>query len=288
MSIANKNPKILDEVMSFRSDVDHRKELQRAIDLIEAGSILVVVGAGMSEAAGLATFRGPRGCYTKETERDLRTHTFQNPHTRGRFFMFLENVVSNPEIQPTNCHLFLKRLIDNRKIIRIYTQNIDCLEKEAGIPDSLVVQCHGSVETGSCRSPDCGEKYDAPFMIEAMKVMRSNIIDEHSAIVCTKCNSTMVRHDVVLYDEAIKISNSTFHADVELASVLLVIGTSLTVNPIGNWVGKFKSPVIIIDECARALAPPPPLPSVRHPVSQKEIVMFLHFLRLRGYPVNRL
>ena len=41
--------------------------------------------------------------------------------------------------------------------MRVYSQNIDGLEKAAGLGDSFLVESHGSFATASCM--ECGEKY---------------------------------------------------------------------------------------------------------------------------------
>ena len=41
--------------------------------------------------------------------------------------------------------------------MRVYSQNIDGLEKAAGLGDSFLVESHGSFATASCI--ECGEKY---------------------------------------------------------------------------------------------------------------------------------
>jgi NAD-dependent SIR2 family protein deacetylase len=249
--------------------------LDKAMRLIDGNNIVAIVGAGMSKAAGIPTFRGANGVYNKKTERSLSTDTFHNNQKRGEFFMVLNELLPKSPTEshmPTHAHRFLKRLCDDNKIIRIYTQNIDCLEKAAEIPDRLIVQCHGTVETGSCYAKrrggtrTCKATYDKTFMVNAMETMRRDVISKNSAIVCTTCNAAMVRHDITLFGEPVKITNKIV-GDIGKASTLLVIGTSLAVDPIAEWVKTFDGPIIIIDERAqqlvffRASFPPMLIPS---------------------------
>lgn len=45
-----------------------------------------------------------------------------------------------PNIKPTNGHYFIRLLYEKGILVRNYTQNIDGLEKKAGIPSKKVVQ----------------------------------------------------------------------------------------------------------------------------------------------------
>lgn len=51
---------------------------------------------------------------------------------------------------PTLTHRFLAHLHHERKLLRVYTQNVDGLELHAGIAPSKVVQCHGSFASAKC------------------------------------------------------------------------------------------------------------------------------------------
>jgi NAD-dependent SIR2 family protein deacetylase len=46
--------------------------------------------------------------------------------------------------QPTTTHLFLRLLHEKGLLLRVFTQNIDGLEEQAGLPEEMVVPAHGS------------------------------------------------------------------------------------------------------------------------------------------------
>ena len=63
------------------------------------------------------------------------------------------------------------RLIhDKNQMLRLYTQNIDSLERIAGIPADKLVEAHGSFHTGHCINKECRKEYS----FESMKSMRFN------------------------------------------------------------------------------------------------------------------
>ena len=74
-----------------------------------------------------------------------------------------------------------------------YTQNIDTLERLAGVPADLIVEAHGSFASQHCI--DCGGEYDG-------KKLREHI----NAGDVAKCNSCdgLVKPDIVFFGEAVR------------------------------------------------------------------------------------
>jgi NAD-dependent histone deacetylase SIR2 len=46
--------------------------------------------------------------------------------------------------EPTAAHFFIRLLHEKGLLLRCFTQNIDTLEREAGLPGEAVVEAHGS------------------------------------------------------------------------------------------------------------------------------------------------
>ena len=44
----------------------------------------------------------------------------------------------------TIAHSFVKLLWEKGLLLKLFTQNIDCLEREAGVPGDKIVEAHGS------------------------------------------------------------------------------------------------------------------------------------------------
>jgi NAD-dependent SIR2 family protein deacetylase len=51
---------------------------------------------------------------------------------------------------PTLSHYFVKLLEDQGRLLRHYTQNIDTLERKAGIAGDKLVEAHGSFASAHC------------------------------------------------------------------------------------------------------------------------------------------
>ncbi|KAJ2849508.1 NAD-dependent deacetylase hst3 [Coemansia brasiliensis] len=133
-------------------------EVRRAVQACQR--CIVITGAGISVSSGIPDFRSPDGLFQQlkqkypssvSTGRDLFDATlFHYPDMVGLFYNFmgeLRNLVSQATCTPT--HEFIKRLDENGKLLRCYTQNIDSLEKRIGLETSFQRPC-SSKETKDC------------------------------------------------------------------------------------------------------------------------------------------
>lgn len=62
------------------------------------------------------------------------------------------------DCRPTRLHRFLAKLSTFGGLLRIYTQNVDGLEAQAGIASEQLIMTHGDAK--SCRCNSCGEEAD--------------------------------------------------------------------------------------------------------------------------------
>ncbi len=75
---------------------------------------------------------------------------------------------------------------------QLFTQNIDCLERRAGVPEQLIVEAHGSFATQRCI--DCTAEYPEDKMREH--------VEKGEVPHCAKCNG-LVKPDIVFFGEAL-------------------------------------------------------------------------------------
>ena len=143
--------------------VDTSQPLLSSFDLVgvaeyirreKCENVIVLAGAGISVSAGIPDFRSPgSGLYSKLQQYGL-------PHPEAIFEMgFFRN---NPEpfytlaqelfpgdrYQPTTAHYFIKLLHEKGILLRCFTQNIDSLETQAGLPREKLVAAHGNFGKG--------------------------------------------------------------------------------------------------------------------------------------------
>ncbi|KAI0195793.1 SIR2 family histone deacetylase, partial [Xylaria flabelliformis] len=213
-----------------RPDTLSDRSVSAVADLIRSGRakrIVVMTGAGISTAAGIPDFRSPKtGLYHNLARLNL-------PHPEAVFeidffrnnprpFYVLAKELYPGNFHPTVSHAFMA-LLAKRKLLRmLFTQNIDCLERAAGVPSELIVEAHGSFATQRCI--DC----KTPFPDTEMR----KCVESASAPVCVRdgCGG-LVKPDIVFFGEQLP---STFFENATVpqeADLVIVVGTSLQVHP---------------------------------------------------------
>jgi NAD-dependent deacetylase len=188
-------------------------------NLQRARRISALTGAGVSTAAGIPDFRGPKGLYVTrqyDPERTFDISYFDEDPTY--FFAFARDFVHLlDQIQPTLTHRFLAELETAGRLDAVITQNIDGLHQRAG--SRRVIEVHGSIRTGHCRA--CGAAYDE-------EAMREMIVAQEVAS-CSAC-SGVVKPDIVFFGEPVQGMPEAERVAAE-SDLFLVIGSSLTVYP---------------------------------------------------------
>jgi NAD-dependent deacetylase len=150
-------------------------------------------------------------------------------HTK-EFYEFYKEKMVYPSAKPNIAHNYFFELETSGKNIVIITQNIDGLHSIAGSKN--VLELHGTIHKNYCMK--CNKKYDLN------KVINSNEIPKCS------CGGT-IKPNVVLYEE--ELSYNTLYNAIKAISesdLLIVIGTSLIVQPAASLIRYFKSDNIII------------------------------------------
>ncbi|KAL7433503.1 hypothetical protein ACHAXH_002814 [Discostella pseudostelligera] len=224
---------------TFSSATSDRITLDKIAESLREGvyeKILVVVGAGISCSAGIPDFRTPgSGLYDNLHKYDLPypEAIFDIDFYRKNpmpFVTLSKEIWPGVKYRPTLTHCFLSLLGKRGIIQRIYTQNIDGLESIAGVNPELLVECHGHFRSSSCI--DCGSSYNADDC-------KSSMVLQGEAPTCTSCGG-FVKPTIVFFGEVMPNRFSQLvHIDVASCDLVLVLGTSLLVDPVAsipNWV----------------------------------------------------
>lgn len=160
-------------------------------------------------------------------------------------FLFLcDGLIINPlcnlqelfpeQYLPTYTHYFIKLLNKKGILLRNYTQNIDGLERQAEIPDSRLVESHGTMSTCSCIQ--CSKPYKTEWFKK--QILQSNsyfeLLDHVDAIPRCKCGG-LIKPDIVFFNEPLPQKfNWMSTADMASCDLLIVLGTSLSVQPFAS------------------------------------------------------
>ncbi|CAF3168638.1 unnamed protein product [Rotaria socialis] len=202
----------------------------------KCSNVIVMAGAGISTSAGIPDFRSPgTGLYSQLEKYNLPfpEAIFQLDYFRNnpKPFFLLAKELYPQKYTPTPTHYFLRLLNDKSKLLRIFTQNIDSLERIAGVPPEKIVEAHGTFFASHCLN--CRKEYDLEFVKE--------IISKDEIPHCTECDG-IVKPDIVFFGESLPARFSEcVQTDFDKADFLIIIGTSLKVAPFNrltNFVGK--------------------------------------------------
>uniref|UniRef100_A0A1B0CAF4 NAD-dependent protein deacetylase n=1 Tax=Lutzomyia longipalpis TaxID=7200 RepID=A0A1B0CAF4_LUTLO len=231
---ARRAPKVLEKV-DFDGLMQHWKEKGFR-------NIVTMVGAGISTSAGIPDFRSPdTGLYSNLQKYNL-------PHPTAIFE--LDYFMDNPQpfftlakelypgtFKPTPCHYFVKLLHDKGWLRRHYTQNIDTLERIAGIPGEKMVEAHGTFFTNHCLG--CRKAF-------TMEWMKEEIFSDRVP-TCSSCNG-IVKPDIVFFGENLPMEFYELpQKDFRDCDLLIIMGTSLEVQPFASLPDKVN------DTCVRLL-----------------------------------
>jgi NAD-dependent SIR2 family protein deacetylase len=239
-------------------------------------NIAVLTGAGISVASGIPDFRSPGGMYdtlrpelltaTPAQRRMMsadRTAVVDIDLFKDNQFPYLE--VRRPFIlgtaekkwKPTIAHFFFRLLQDKGILRRIYTQNIDGLQFDCGIPDEKIVAVHGTISEAACEK--CGNICPKDRFITAVRENIINIYDPNDPeaprsstnICCLSCGAPQVKPRTVLFGTSLprnffSCAGEDFPDNVDL---LIVAGTSLVVMPAGGLVGavSYSTPRVVVN-----------------------------------------
>lgn len=154
--------------------------------------------------------------------------------------------------EPTASHHFIRVLQDNGILLRNYTQNIDMLERIAGIDEKLLVESHGSFSTSRCvgriNTKPCVESDASDHQIITKSCGKTYTLlefKEHLATgipICT-CGG-LIKPNITFFGEKLPARfHSLIERDFDTCDALIVIGTSLQVLPFSALIGKVRSHV---------------------------------------------
>ncbi|KAJ7780732.1 class I sirtuins SIR2 family protein [Mycena maculata] len=226
-------------------------------------NIVLMLGAGVSTSAGIPDFRSPEtGLYANLARLKL-------PYPEAVFeinffrknpvpFYTLAHELYPGKFRPTITHSFIRLLERHRLLHTCFTQNIDTLERRAGVPDDKIIEAHGSFASQHCI--DCRASYDDAEM--ERQILAKEIPK------CTRCKG-LVKPDIVFFGENLPDEFIKAIPNVAKADLLIIMGTSLTVHPfaglaeragascprvlinldqVGN-IGKRPNDIVLLDKC---------------------------------------
>ncbi len=217
----------------------------RLRDLVHAGGVVVLSGAGLSTESGIPDYRGPSGALRRNAPMTYQAFV-GSPDARRRYWA--RSYLGWRQIaaaRPNDGHRAVATLQERGLIDGIITQNVDGLHQAAGARD--VIELHGGLDLVVCLS--CGLRdtrttldarlraANAAFAATIEEInadgdaeLRDEDLDGFVPVTCGYCSSDLLKPDVVFFGENVPRARvEACYALVESASSLLVLGSSLAV-----------------------------------------------------------
>jgi NAD-dependent SIR2 family protein deacetylase len=204
--------------------------------------IAFLVGAGISVAAGIPDFRSPKsGLYSQVREMGLPCpeDIFSLDYLQDDpqpFFTVAKKLLH--QAKPVHAHRFIRAICDRKCLKMVYTQNIDGLELDCGIPSKKILQVHGHMRSAHCIK--CKRNYSMEDF--------STYAQREEVMHCSNCND-IVKPDIIFFGEKVPRSFHTQLSKITEADLVIVMGTSLQVKPFSDLLTHIPptAPVVLIN-----------------------------------------
>jgi NAD-dependent SIR2 family protein deacetylase len=215
------------------------------VDVVAAGDVLILSGAGLSTESGIPDYRGPTGLARRATPMTYQTFTGSAAARRrywARSHLGWRHIA---QAAPNHGHYAVAELGRRGLLTGTITQNVDGLHQAAGA--SGVTELHGSLHRVVCLS--CGQRTSRAELNRRLAaanpdwdtssaelinpdgdaVLADGAIDSFRVVDCSACQGVL-KPDVVFFGENVPPERAkACYALVERAGSLVVLGSSLTV-----------------------------------------------------------
>jgi NAD-dependent deacetylase len=194
--------------------------------IMEAKTLVIFTGAGISTPSGIPDFRSSQD----RSFEDILTYGYMIDN-KDSFTNYVFKHLYYPFAKPNLAHLYFAELERKGKVTSLVTQNIDDLHMLAG--QKRVYPIHGSIHKWYCMK--CEKEYD-PLKL-----------DHNHANYCS-CGG-FIRPNITLYGEP--LDEAYYHLGLtacQVADLLIVVGSSLSVEPAASMVRYASQRLVIINK----------------------------------------
>jgi len=199
------------------------------VNLSGLTAITALTGAGISTDSGIPDFRGPNGVWTRDPSA-MRTVSLDaylaDPEVRRRAWQSRRD---HPvwTASPNAGHRALVELERAGVLRAIVTQNIDGLHQRAGSDPSRVIEVHGTIHEVVCMS--CGDR-------TSMSSALARVDGGEPDPACLLCGGVLKSATISFGQSLDRDTVTRAVRAVRESDLLLVVGTSLQVQPVASLV----------------------------------------------------
>ncbi len=243
-------------------------------DVVAAGGVLILSGAGLSTESGIPDYRGPTGLARRVSGAMPMTYQAFTGSAAARRRYWARSHLGWRHIAqavPNDGHRAVAELSRRELLTGIITQNVDGLHQAAGA--AAVTELHGSLHWVICLS--CGQRtprtelarrleaanpgWDAELATWVSAAPRPDgdadlddeAIGSFQVADCSACHGVL-KPDVVFFGENVPRPRAeACYALVERSSALVVLGSSLTVMSGFRYVrhaARQQRPIVIVNQ----------------------------------------
>jgi NAD-dependent SIR2 family protein deacetylase len=235
------------------------------VDLIAAGGVVVLSGAGLSTESGIPDYRGPSGLARRATPMTYQAFTGSAAARRrywARSHLGWRHIA---HAVPNAGHHAVAELERRGLVAGTITQNVDGLHQAAG--GRQVIELHGSLDRVTCLS--CAQRTSRETLDQRLRAANpdwtarvsginpdgdADLADDHTddfrLVDCEGCGG-LLKPDVVFFGENVpKPRVEECYTLAGGAKALVVLGSSLTVLSGYRFVrhaAKLSIPIVIIN-----------------------------------------
>ena len=192
--------------------------------ILNAGRIVVFVGAGLSTESGIPDFRSPGGVWDKYDPEDFYFQNFLSSEaSREKYWqMATEMYEAMKDAKPNQAHMAVAELERLGKLDCLITQNIDGLHYKAGNSPEKVLELHGTAMYVSCLT--CGRRYNRD-------PIQRRITAGEKAPRCDACAGFLKPATISFGQSMPERETQEAYERSATCDLFIVIGSSLVVQP---------------------------------------------------------
>ncbi|HEX4223223.1 MAG TPA: NAD-dependent protein deacetylase [Pseudonocardiaceae bacterium] len=220
-------------------------DLTEVVEVLGAGGVVALSGAGLSTESGIPDYRGEAGSLRKHTPmtyQEFRESAQARQRYWARSFLGWRTIT---QARPNAGHIAVAELRARGHLSGVITQNVDGLHQAADTPG--VVDLHGTLDRVICL--DCGRISARETLDQRLRAanpgfdatagrinpdgdveLALDAVREFRLVDCAHCERGVLKPDVVFFGENVPPARVALCRQlVDDADALLVLGSSLTV-----------------------------------------------------------
>lgn len=197
-----------------------------ATKIRENQEIVVFTGAGISTESGIPDFRSPGGLWTRYRPVTFQEYLSTESARIEAWKRRLETYDAHKNARPNIGHYFIQSLDHRGKLIGLITQNVDGLHSETGLAEEKIVELHGTNRKIICLK--CNKFFDPDEVIK-------RLVGDFSSPKCDACGGILKAATISFGQAMPQEAMQRAHEWTEQATVFLVMGSSLQVQPAASF-----------------------------------------------------